>query len=143
MQFPKLTQLQSRFAACLGASFTVVAIYLLFWSPRFADAAEIGFAGDGWRTGQEELWQRDDETEDTEVDALGLEPIRRSPNAGDSEGDGAREEREVEDGTISSSRMVHERATPSPVATALPGNNIPCQPQHRSRRVSVMGHPEC
>ena len=125
MQFPKLTQLQSRFAACLGASLTVVAIYLLFWSPRFADAAEIGFAGDGWRTGQEGLWQRDSDAGDTELDKSGLEPSPRSPDAGDIVEDCARVGTEMEDGAIALSTRVHERATPSPVATALPGNNIP------------------
>jgi len=41
MQFPKLTPLQSRFAASLAASGALVIIYLYLWSPRFAYALEL------------------------------------------------------------------------------------------------------
>jgi len=56
MQFPKLTQLQSRFAACLGASVTVLVIYFLLSSPRVAYAAELHNAGD------DSIWDSGDHT---------------------------------------------------------------------------------
>jgi calcium channel MID1 len=41
MRFPKLTPLQSRFAASLGASISLIVLYLILSSPRFAYASDV------------------------------------------------------------------------------------------------------
>ena len=41
MQFPKLTPLQSRFAACLGTSLVLLVIYFSLHPANFAYAAEL------------------------------------------------------------------------------------------------------
>lgn len=47
MRFPKLTPLQSRFAASLGASLSLIALYLILSSPRLAYAADVDSASKG------------------------------------------------------------------------------------------------
>jgi calcium channel MID1 len=42
MQFPKLTPLQSRFAACLGTSIILLIVYFTISPPQFAYASELG-----------------------------------------------------------------------------------------------------
>src|ERR1700761_3843551 len=41
MQFPKLTPLQSRFAACIGTTLLLLLIYFSISPPHFAYAAEL------------------------------------------------------------------------------------------------------
>lgn len=59
MQLPKLTPLQSRFAASLAACCILAIIYFSLYNPHFAYAAELEFAGNGQsRVGEDHNWER-------------------------------------------------------------------------------------
>lgn len=56
-RLPKLTQLQTRFAASLGASLVLVAIYFILSSPRLAYAQEVDFAENVGRDTDSHIWK--------------------------------------------------------------------------------------
>lgn len=113
MQFPKLTPLQSRFAASLTASCALVIVYLFFFSPRFAYAAEIGSAS------------REDVTHSTEDHNWARIAEYAEELVGDWMGDSSGDE-EVEGGNLNHSGM-ELRKRDTVTTTTLAGSNYPGQ----------------
>ncbi|KAF2221348.1 stretch-activated Ca2+-permeable channel component-domain-containing protein [Elsinoe ampelina] len=64
-RLPKLTQLQSRFAASLGASLLLIAIYFVLSSPRLAYAQELGSPSDAGQDTRPWLAERGPDDEST------------------------------------------------------------------------------
>jgi len=118
MQFPKLTQLQSRFAASLLASFVLIIIYWLISNPRFADAVELSStAGGPILEGEDHNWERLEDVVDARFGQVGLQHIGETNQA-------------TLVGAASSTATtpyVQERAIASASASpsTLPGSNIP------------------
>ncbi|KAK4996426.1 hypothetical protein LTR66_003953, partial [Elasticomyces elasticus] len=114
MVCPKLTPLQSRFAASLVASIILVIIYFSLSNPRFAYAAELSAPNGGRiRDGEDHNWHRLEGADDVEGYALEEEEDLLLDRIEEERG----EEQEV---------VVRvKRATASAAPIALPGNNAP------------------
>ncbi|GAB7345402.1 hypothetical protein MBLNU457_3741t3 [Dothideomycetes sp. NU457] len=131
MRLPNLSQLQARFAACLGASIVLLAIYYVLSSPRFAYAAELDIHQELIRVAEDHNWGSIEASEKAQI-FLGREDIESDDQQVtlDTEIEGQSwvrpqeqvaeeqdEEQEQEQYTLL------RRATPTATASALPGSN--------------------
>lgn len=136
MRLPKLSQLQARFAACLGASVVLLAVYYILSSPRFAYAAELDNTNLGTiRVAGNHNWESIGVLEEPEIflDREELESDGGQPTLGTEidevswtspQEQVAGDEHKLKGQDIKWEQYtLLRRATPSVTASALPGSN--------------------
>jgi len=134
MRLPKLSQLQARFVACLGASVVLLAIYYVLSSPRFAYAAELDITNHGSiREAEDHNWEGTGASEEAQIfldqEAIESDDQLVELNTAIEDAPWMRpqeqvaEEDEEEQDEEPEQYSLLRRATPSATASALPGSN--------------------